>query len=342
MIRDRIGLTDKALPVKSTCRLPILDAVTVVLASTLLLATVDAAAQQFPARPLRVIVPTAPGGSPDIVARIVTEKAAADLGQPIIVDARGGGGGLVGARIALGAAADGYTLMMGTSTVLATRPALSKKPAYSDSDFIPLTRAAYVANVVAVNIGLGVSDVAALVHLLKQKPGELHYGSAGVGSPAHLAGAMLNVLAGVNGVHVPYKGAAPAMTDMIAGHIQYFITSPVVALPHRRAGRIRILATTGPARDPLIPELPAVADTVPGYEIVQWWGFVALGGTPRLIQKRLHQVLHAAIRSDEVKQKLARLGAQAHAESPKEFAAFIQAERSRIGEVGRKAGIVVD
>jgi tripartite-type tricarboxylate transporter receptor subunit TctC len=300
------------------------------------------AAETYPTKPLRVIVPTAPGGSPDTVARIVTERAATILGQPIVVDARGGGGGLVGASIAMNAAPDGYTLMMGTSTVLASQPALNKSLPYTDKHFIPLTRAAYVANVVTVNPGLGASNVAELVKLLKEKPGQLHYGSAGVATPAHLAGAMFNVLAGVKGVHVPYKGAAPAMIDMIGGQIQYFITSPIVALPHGKAGRIKILATTGAQRDPLIPELPTVAETVPGYEIVQWWGFVALGGTPKHIQKRMHEALTSALQTDEVKQKLARLGAQAMAESPAEFAAFIKAERARIARVGKEAGIVIN
>jgi len=300
-----------------------------------------AAAEQFPTKPIRVIVPTAPGGSPDTVARIVTEEAANLLGQPIVVDARGGGGGLVGAGIAMNALPDGYTLMMGTSTVLASQPALNKSLPYTDRHFVPLTRAAYVANVVTVNVGLGVNNVAGLVKLLKEKPGQLHYGSAGVATPAHLAGAMFNVLAGVKGVHVPYKGAAPAMIDMIAGQIQYFITSPIVALPHREAGRIRILATTGATRDPLIPDLPTVAETVPGYEIVQWWGFVAIGGTPKHIQDQLHKVLTTALRSDTVRGKLKRLGAQAVAESPAEFAAFIKSERARIARVGKEAGIVI-
>lgn len=315
------------------------------LAAAFALAAVSAgaiAADAYPSKPIRVIVPTAPGGSPDVVARIVTEQAATVLGQPIVVDARGGGGGLVGARIALNAAPDGYTLLMGTSTVLATQPALNKSVPYTDKDFIPLTRAAFVANVVTVHPALGANSVADLVKLLKERPGQLHYGSAGVGSPAHLAGAMLNVLADVKGVHVPYKGAAPAMVDMIAGQIQYFITSPIVALPHSRAGRIRILATTGAKRDPLIPELPAVAETVSGYEIVQWWGFVALGGTPGRIQQRVHQALVAALRTDEVKQKLARFGAQVLSESPAEFVAFIKEERARIARVGQQAGITLD
>ena len=317
----------------------------ILVAAAIALATasaVTAAAEDYPTKPIRIIVPTAPGGSPDTVARIVAEQAARTLGQPLIVDARGGGGGLVGATIAMNATPDGYTMMMGTSTVLASQPALNKSLPYNDRTFVPLTRAAYVANVVTVNNGLGVNNVAELVKLLKAKPGQLHYGSAGVATPAHLAGAMLNVLASVKGVHVAYKGAAPAMIDLLAGQIQYFITSPIIALPHGRANRIRILATTGAARDPLIPELPTVAETVPGYELVQWWGFVALGGTPGHIQKRLHDALTGALRSDEVKQKLAKLGAQAVSESPAEFAAFIKAERVRIARVGKEAGIVIN
>ena len=320
-------------------RTEILIAAVITLAAT---SVVTAADESYPTKPIRIIVPTAPGGSPDTVARIVAEQAARTLSQPLVVDARGGGGGLVGATIAMNATPDGYTIMMGTSTVLASQPALNKSLPYNDRTFVPLTRAAYVANVVTVNNGLGVNNVAELVKLLKAKPGQLHYGSAGVATPAHLAGAMLNVLAGVKGVHVPYKGAAPAMIDLLAGQIQYFITSPIVALPHGRANRIRILATTGAARDPLIPELPTVAETVPGYELVQWWGFVALGGTPAHIQKHLHDALTGALRSDDVKQKLAKLGAQAVSESPAAFTAFIKAERVRIARVGKEAGIAIN
>ncbi|MCW5606182.1 MAG: tripartite tricarboxylate transporter substrate binding protein, partial [Burkholderiales bacterium] len=173
-------------------------------------------------------------------------------------------------------------------------------------------------------------------------PGQLNYGSAGNGSPAHLAGAMLNVLAGINTTHVPYKGAAPALTDMLAGQIQFLITSPLVAMPHGRAGRIKVLATTGAQRDPLLPELPPVSDAIPGYEIVQWWGITVPQGTPQAVTQRLHKELMTALNSSDVKALMNKNGATPNPESPAEFIAFMKAERSRIGSVGKKAGISLD
>jgi len=300
-------------------------------------------AQSYPNKPIRLVVPTAPGGSPDILARIVGNKLTEQMKQPVIVDTRPGGSGIIGMEIVRGATPDGYTLLLMTVSTFASLPALKSALPYNpDRDFIALTRIASVANVVAVNAGLGVNSVAGLVKLAKDKPGQLNYGSAGNGSPAHLAGAMFNVLAGVTTVHVPYRGAAPALSDMLAGQIQFLITSPLVAMPHARAGRVKVLATTGAKRDPLLPELPVVADTVPGYEIVQWWGIAVPAGTPRSITERLHRELMTALNSRGTKALMNRNGATPHSESPAEFIAFMKAERSRIANVGRKAGISLD
>jgi tripartite-type tricarboxylate transporter receptor subunit TctC len=193
-----------------------------------------------------------------------------------------------------------------------------------------------------VNPNIGVATVADLVKLAKAKPGQLNYGSAGNGSPAHLAGAMFNVLAGVDTLHVPYKGAAPAMTDLIGGQLQILITSPLVAMPHGRAGRIRVLATTAAQRDPLLPELPPVADTVPGYEIVQWWGVAVPARTPAPVVKRLHAEIVKALSNPAVVEALRKNGATSHPESPDEFVAFIRNERERMAQLGKQAKIVID
>jgi tripartite-type tricarboxylate transporter receptor subunit TctC len=314
--------------------------IAVIVVGALLTAAPGALAQSYPAKPIRFVVPSAPGGSPDILARVVGNKLSAQMKQQVIVDNRSGASGIIGVEIAKSAAPDGYTMLLATSTTHASLPALKTNLTYDvDRDFVSLTRIAWVANVLTVNAALGVNTVADLVRLAKEKPGQLNFGSAGSGTPAHLAGAMLDVLAGVRTTHVPYKGAAPALSDMLAGQIQYLVTSPLVAMPHGRAGRIKVLATTGAKRDPLLPELPPVADTVPGYEIVQWWGIALPAGTPKAVTQRLHDELMTALNDADVKALMNKNGATPSPESPAQFVAFMKAERERLANVGRKAGI---
>jgi tripartite-type tricarboxylate transporter receptor subunit TctC len=265
----------------------------------------------YPARPVRVIVPGAAGSSQEVVSRVVGNKLAQQMGQSFVIDARSGASGMIGLDIAKTAAPDGYTLLAATSTLLSGLPALKPKLHYDpDRDFTPLSRMASVANVVTVGAQLNVDNAADLVKLARAKPGALHFGSAGNGSPAHLAGAMFNVLAGVNTVHVPYKGAAQALTDIMAGQLQYIITSPLIAMPHAKGGRIRVLATTGARRDPLISDLPLFADTVPGYEITQWWGLVLPAGVPAAVGAQLHREIIAALKSPDVSGFLANRAPQ--------------------------------
>jgi tripartite-type tricarboxylate transporter receptor subunit TctC len=237
----------------------------------LLLSTGVSFAQNYPNRPIRFLVPGAAGSSQDILARILANKLSQQMNQQFVVDARAGATGVIAIDIARTAAPDGYTLVAATSSLFSALPALKTKLSYDpDRDFAPLSRMASVANVVTVNAGLSVETAADLVKLAKAKPGQLNYGSAGNGSPAHIAGAMFDLLAGVKTNHIPYKGAAQAVPDVISGQLHYLITSPLIALPHGKAGRIKVLATTGAKRDPLLPDLPVFADTVPGYDITQW------------------------------------------------------------------------
>ena len=301
------------------------------------------AADSYPSRPIRFLVPGATGSSQDLLSRIVANKLSQQLGQQVVVDVRAGASGVIGIEIGKAAAPDGYTIIAATSTLFAGLPALKSKLSYDpDRDFAPLTRMATVANVMTVNAGLGVESVADLVKLAKAKPGQLNYGSAGNGSPAHLAGAMFDVLADVKTSHVPYKGAAQALTDVIGGQLQYLITSPLVAMPHAKGGRIKVLATTGAKRDPLIPDLPTVADTVPGYQITQWWGVAVPAKTPSAIIAKLHAEIIKALQAPEVRDLVAKQGATVQPESPAEFAAFMLAERVRISNLGKKANIRLD
>ncbi len=301
------------------------------------------AADNYPNRPIRFLVPGATGSSQDLLSRIVANKLSQQLNQQVVVDVRAGASGVIGIELGKAAAPDGYTIIAATSTLFAGLPALKTKLSYDpDRDFAPLTRMATVANVMTVNAALGVESVADLVKLAKAKPGQLNYGSAGNGSPAHLAGAMFDVLADVKTSHVPYKGAAQALTDVIGGQLQYLITSPLVAMPHAKGGRIKVLATTGAKRDPLIPDLPTVADTVPGYEITQWWGVVVPAKTPAAIAAKLHAEFIKALQAPEVRDLIAKQGGSVQPESPAQFAAFMRAERARISNLSKQANIRLD
>ena len=232
--------------------------------------------------------------------------------------------------------------MAGFAT-FAVLPALKPNLPYDpETDFVALSRVTSGAYVVAVHPSLGAGTVVDLVKLAKARPGQLNYGSSGNGSVQHLAGEMFNVLAGVKTVHVPYKGAVLALNDLIAGQLQFIVASPVIVLPHAKTARIKVIATTGATRDPLLPELPAVADVVPGFEITSWIGVAVPAKTSAVIVKKLHAEIVKAMQSPEVRELLAKQSATAHAESPAEFTAFIKAERERIARVGRQAGITLD
>ena len=315
------------------CALPIL---------ALLAFAAGAAAQPFPNRPIRLVVADAPGGAPDQLGRLLAQRLSEQLGQQVIVENRAGAGGVLGADFAAKAPADGYTLLLTTTAIYALLPNLRKDLPYDAvKSFVPVSRIATASNVLVVNVSVPAGSVAELVKLAKDKPGELNYASAGVGTPAHLAGEMLNLLAGIKVTHIPYKGAAPALTDVIAGNAQYIITSPIAAGAHMSGGRVRALATTGAERNPALPDLPTIGSTVAGYEISQTWGVVAPSATPPDVVKRLSDEIVKAMNTPDVKERVLKTGAVPIGDRPAEFEAFMANERQRLGDVIVRSNIVL-
>jgi tripartite-type tricarboxylate transporter receptor subunit TctC len=302
---------------------------------TLLAIVAGAQAQGYPNRTIRLIVADAAGGAPDQLARMIAQKVTETIGQPVIVDNRPGAGGALGADVVAKSPPDGYTLLLTTTAIYAILPNLRKDLPYDPTrDFAPVGRIATASNVLVINDALPARNVAELVKYAKERPGVLNYASAGIGTPAHLAGEMLNLLAGIKVVHVPYKGAAPGLLDVIAGNAQYIITSPITAGAHMNAGRVRAIATTGTDRNPALPDLPTVADTLPGYEITQSWGIVVPAGTPGDVVKRLADEFGKALANAEVHDKILKTGAvPASNDSPAAFNDFMAKERARLGDV---------
>ncbi len=302
-----------------------------------------AAERPYPIRPVRIVVSNAVGSSPEITGRMVANRLSAQMGQPFVIDTRPGASGIIGVETVKTAAPDGYTMLVGSTTVFAGLPALKPNLSYDiERDFIPLTRIASVANVMVVQASLGVTSVAEFIKYAQAHPGRLNCGHSGNGTPAHLAAALFNVMAKVDIQHVPYKGAAQVLADLMAGHIQCQFTSPVVAMPQAKSGRVRVIATTGLGPDPLAPELPTVASTVPGYESTQWFGIALPARTPKSIIDRLHAELMRALRTPEIVELLSKQGATAQPESPAAFAQYIRGERDRIAGLAKSAGIRID
>ena len=301
-----------------------------------------ATAQPYPSKPIRLIVPDATGGSPDQLGRLLAQKMSESMGQQVIVDNRAGAAGVLAAEIAAKAPADGYTLLMTTTSIYAIIPNLRKNLSYDPArDFVPVSRIATASNVLVVNTSLAAKSIPELVKLAKDSPGSLNYASAGVGSPAHLAGEMFNLLAGVKMTHVPYKGAGPGLLDLIAGNAQVMITSPIAAGAHMSGGRVRALATTGSERNPGLPELPTIAEAVPGYDISQSWGIAVPAGTPPEIVKRLNDEVTKAMNLADVKERVLKTGAVPVGDTAAQFGAFMANERQRLGDVISKTGIVL-
>ena len=315
-----------------------LDAVRAAMIALGCLAAGMAAGQSFPAKPLRIVVPFAPGGPNDILARVIGQKLTEAWGQQTIVENRAGGGTVIGTEFVARAAPDGYTLLM-ISTSHTSNPSLRKLPYDPIRDLEPVILVASGPNVVLAHPSLPARSIKELIAVARARPGEVAYGSGGAGTSTHLSGAMVGLMGGVQMIHVPYKGAGPATIDLLSGQITWMVGTILPSMPHIRSGRLRALAVTGLKRSPVLPEVPPVADTLSGFEASSWYGVAAPGGTPRDIVIKLNQEIARRISTPDVRERVAGEGAEIVAGSPDQFGAFYRAEIEKWGKIIRAAGI---
>lgn len=300
-----------------------------------------ASAQGYPSRPITMVVGFAPGGGTDTTARIVAKKLAESVGQSVIVENKAAAGGTVATHQVARSAPDGYTILLGSVGSIAVWPHLNPKLPYDPlRDLAPITMAVEFPNVIVVNSTLPVKTLAEFVAAAKAKPGIIGYGSSGVGGIGHLAGALLALTAGIDIVHVPYKGGGPAMQDLLGGQIPAMVATPVTALPHIKAGKVRALATTGAARAAMMPDVPTVAESgYPGYEATNWYAYYAPAGTPKDVLARLHKELVDALNAPEVREQLDRQGVEAKPGTPEALTKYMERELATWGKVVKAAKI---
>lgn len=297
-------------------------------------------AQDYPVKPVRLVVPFTPGGSTDILGRLVAQKLTESLGRQVLVDNRPGAGGTIGVEIVAKSPADGYTLVMGHIGTFGVNPTLYPKLPYDAvKDFQPITLFAMIPNILSVNPSLPAKSVKDVIALARARPGVMNYGSGGNGSAAHLATEYFKLLTKTNIVHIPYRGTAPAITDLLAGNISMIITGVPAQLGHIKSGRLRALGVATSKRLPLFPELPTIAEAgVKGYEATQWYGVLAPANTPTPVVTKLHAAIVKALQGADVKERLASEAGEPVGNSPEEFRAFIQKEIARWAPVIKAAG----
>lgn len=301
---------------------------------------VNAYGQEYPAKPIRLVVPWPAGGLTDLVARIVGERLGYVLGKPMVIDNKAGASGFIGTDIVAKAPPDGYTLLLVTSSTHAASPALFRKIPYDPiNDFATISQVTLAPNILVVPPSLAANSVAELVTLAKAKPGQLDYASYGNGSTAHLAAELFLQTTGASMAHIPYKGSAAAVTDLIGGHVQVFFDTIPSSLPHVRSGKLKALAVTGPTRTPAAPDIPTVAETYPGFEVSVWQGFQAPAGTPRAIVDKLNANILKVMAMQDVRERLINLGAEPVSSTPEQFAQHIAREKQKWADVVKRAGI---
>ncbi|MDB5810045.1 MAG: hypothetical protein JWN94_2167 [Betaproteobacteria bacterium] len=301
-------------------------------------------AQTWPAKPVRFISPFAPGGGADITSRVIAQKLTESLGHQVLVDNRGGAGGMIGVDLGAKAPPDGYTVVLGTIGPISINPSLYAKMPYDPvKDLIPVTLAADALNVLVVHPALPVKNVKEMVALGRARPNELFFGSSGPGATDHLAGELFNMLAGTKMVHVPYKGGAPAMLDLMAGNVQIIFSTVSTAIGQIKGGKIRALGMTGVKRFVLMPELPTIAEAgVPGFAVNNWYGIFVPAGTSKEIVARLNTEVVKALHMPDAKQRLLESGIEATPSTPEQFAAYIQSETKKWAKVVKDANVKVE
>lgn len=313
-------------------------------AAALLAIAAGASAQDFPSRPIRILVPSTPGGSVDTLARLVGNNLAERWKQQVVVDNRAGAGGIIAGELTAKAAPDGYTLIMATIAAMVTNVSLAKKLPYDPvRDFAPVTLVASQQIVLLVTPSLPAKSIKELIALAKAKPGQLTFASAGTGSGGHLSGELLKLLAGIDLTHVPYKGISPAIVDVISGQVSMTFASIISGTPHVKSGKLRALAVTGAHRSPALPDMPTMVEAgVPGYESSTWYGLLAPKGTPRPVVDKLNKEVVAIVNLPDIKSHLLAEGAEPVGNTPEQFGALIRAEIDKWGKVIRAAGLRAD
>ena len=299
----------------------------------------QAHAQSYPARPIRLIVPFAPGGASDIVARIVQPGLAASLGQQVVIDNRSGAAGSIGTALGAVAQPDGYTLVLVPSSHAINQTLYEKLPFHSLKSFAPIILLDTAPFLLAVHPSLPVKSVADLIRLAKTKNAELRYPSGGIGSGSHLAGELFAAMADVEILHVPYKGIGPSLVDLVAGRTQLVFSPPLPVMPHVKSGKLTAIAHTGPRRAAQLPNVPPVAETVPGYQAISWHGVLAPARTPPAIIGRINSAIAAILGNPEIAKGLAEQGLEPGGGSPDEFARFIASDIERLEKLIRRPGI---
>jgi tripartite-type tricarboxylate transporter receptor subunit TctC len=299
-----------------------------------------AAAQVYPSKPVRMIVPWAPGGTTDILGRVLAQKMGEKWGQPVVVENRGGAAGNIGTEAAARSPADGYTILLGTMSSHAMNPALYQKMTFdSVKDLAPVSLVANVATVLVVPPSLPVNNVNELIALARQKPGQLNFASGGIASFNQLCAELLKMMAKVDIVHVPYKGGGPAVADLVGGKVEMLFTGAPVTMPHIKAGKLKVLAVTDSQRSAALPDTPTMGEALPGYEFNNWYGLMAPAGTPRPVVDLLNAEVHRILALPDVKERFSGLGADPLPSTPERFGAVMRADAEKWGKVIRDAGV---
>ncbi len=302
-----------------------------------------ASAQSFPSKPIRVVVGFPSGGPIDIFARILAPKLTESLGQQVIIDNRAGANGIIGTEIVAKAAPDGYTIFFGTTGNLSVNPTLYPKlPFDVNRDFMPLTQVSSVSSLLYVHPSVPAKTVGEFIAYAKANPGKVNFSSSGSGGIPHLAGELLNSVAGIKTVHVPYKGTAPAFTALLAGEVQFIFSAVATGLHHVKAGKLRAIATTTQKRLALLPDVPTASETLPGFEVDNWYGMVVPAGTPRDVIARLHAEIVRVMNIPEIREKLIARGTDPVGSTPEEFGAFRKSEEVKWARVIKGANIRPD